>query len=365
MISIKRVKVSELNDLVTNPNYSCWEVIPISLHRAKSYINNPRCSPNDIVLYLAYIESKLVGYRTVMPDFLFANEETIKVGWMSGNWVDPSQRRRGIASSLFNAAFDDWNGNLLFTNYALESKAVYDKTDRFSKVSTLKGVRTYIRPCLARVLSTRGKFFKVLKPAWLTIDFILKVLNPLPLFSRFIRLKDIRFEYHKYPDQDIISLLSKQMLDSPSRRGGDELEWIFRNPWLVSAPLGDRIGKKYYFSSSPKHFQSLLIKVYRDSNHLGFLMINNTNGFLSTPYIVYPESEVKTFAKVLLKHSFTMRCKRLTTYDEPIAKEIKGIFPFGWFSINQKRQFFATKKVASKIQNDTLFYEGDGDCAFV
>ena len=314
MISIKRVPVSDLNALVSSPDYYSWEVIPISRHRAKSYINNPRSLSSDIVLYMAYLDDKLVGYRTVMPDTLFVNDEAIKVGWLSGNWVDPSLRRKGIASSLFNAAYVDWDGNLLFTNYALESKAVYDKTNNFSKVTSLNGTRTYIRPCLTRILTSRGKFFKILKPLWLVIDLVLKVLNPLPLLARCIQVKGVKYEYLKNPDDDIVNLLSKQMPISPSQRGGSELKWIFNHPWLVSATLGDRIGEKYFFSSSPKKFESLLVKVFRDGNLLGFILMNNTNGFLTTPYIVYSNSEEKTFAKVLLKHAVAIQCQRVTTY---------------------------------------------------
>lgn len=366
MISITRIKVSELVTLVSNPDYPSWEVIPISKHRAISYFNNPRCNPSDVVLYLASIEGKLVGYRTVMPDTLYKDGKSIIVGWLSGNWVNPKLRRRGIASELFRAASEDWGGRFLYTNYALESKAVYDKTKRFVKVKTLMGTRSYIRPCLAKVLPAKGKIFRSTKVVWSFLDFLLSFVNPLPLISNSFRIKDAFIECVKVPDKEIISFYSKLTDKSPSRREAKELDWIFHYPWLVSSPGGDTIGEKYFFSSSPKSFEQYFLKVYRNNKPVGFLMINNTDGFISTPYIYCNERDSNLFAKILLRHSVSVGASRLTTYHETIAKELKGLWPFGWLSLWQQRNFFAANEVVNELDECNLpFLEGDGDCAFV
>jgi GNAT superfamily N-acetyltransferase len=366
MISVTRIKVSELNTLVYDPDYANWDVIPISRHRAVSYINNPRCSPDDIVLYLAHIDKQLVGYRTILPDTLYKNGQAMKVGWLSGNWVNPKLRRQGIASALFQAAFTDWEGKFLYTNYALESKAVYDKTDKFTKVETLPGTRTYIRPCLAKILPPRGKFFKRTILFWRLIDFLLSIVNFLPLLAKRYQLKDIDFEYLNSPDEELISLFAKSAELSPGKRSGMELNWISQFPWLVSSPVGDRVGGKYFFSSSPKQFEQMLIKVYRKSDIIGFLMINHIDGFISTPYIYCNPMDTKLFAKILLKHAAKLGAKRLTVYHKGIAENLKGLSPFGWLSLYQQRNFFATKGVVEEFGEDQFqFLEGDGDCAFV
>lgn len=366
MISITRIKVSDLIPLVSNPDYPNWEVIPISKNRAISYFNNPRCNPNDVVLYLAYIDGKLVGYRTVMPDTLFKDGKAIYVGWLSGNWVNPKLRRKGIASELFRAASDDWSGRFLYTNYALESKAVYDKTERFVKVQTLIGTRSYIRPCLAKVLPVKGKIFRVTKFVWKFLDIVLSIVNPLPLILKSFRLKGVDLEYVNKPDNELISLFIKITEKSPTRRTAKELDWILQYPWLVSSPMADRIGQKYFFSSSPKRFEQYFIKVYRKNDLIGFLMINDTDGYISTPYIYSKNNDSSLFAKILLKHAASVGASRITTYHQKIAKDLKGLWPFGWLSLGQQRNFFATKEVVNELGHYVLpFLEGDGDCAFV
>jgi len=365
MIDITRVKLSELNALVSSPEYAKWAVIPISRHRAKSYINNPRASDNDMVLYLAYIDNELVGYRTILSDTIFKNGEAIKVGWLSGNWVNPKLRRKGIATALFEAAFSDWDERLLFTNYALESKAVYDKTSRFHLIKTLEGRRFYLRPCLAKTLPPKGKLFSTLSPAWFILDQILRILNPLPLLGKMMRIKGITVEYLPYPDEEVRDIFTNELANTPTARAGNDLEWILSHPWLVSSPLGDRIGNKYYFSSSPKRFESFLLKVYRQNQLLGIIMINSRDGFATTPYVICNVNEDKLFAKIIAKQALAMGCNRLTTFNLPIANALSSIFPFGLLSKSQERNFYASQKAVSIIEKEVTFLEGDGDCAFV
>jgi GNAT superfamily N-acetyltransferase len=365
MIDIIRVKISDLNALVSASNYPQWEVIPISRHRAVSYINNPRASASDTILYLAYIDSKLVGYRTILPDEIYSNGEAIKVGWLSGNWVNPRLRRKGIATALFEAAYTDWEGKLLFTNYALESKAVYDKSSHFEMASTLNGQRFYLRPCLAKILPPKGNVLKALKPLWFSLDFILSIFNPFPIIGKAIRTKEISIEYIAKPDEEVKELFTQSVAKTPTARTSRELDWIFNHPWLVSSPLGDRIGEKYFFSSSPRTFHQSLLKVYRQNELIGFMMLNNKDGFLSTPYVVCKDNDAVIFAKILLKQALAMGCDRVTTYHSLLAKAMKWVFPFRVISIMQQRNFYATHKTKGMINEGYTFNEGDGDCVFV
>jgi GNAT superfamily N-acetyltransferase len=365
MISIRRFQVNDLIELVSSPDYQNWEVIPISRHRAISYTHNPRCSPSDIVLYLAYINNRMVGYRTVLPDTLLSDGKAIRVGWLSGNWVDPTYRRKGIATELLRAAMDDWNSKLLFTNYAAESKAVYDKAGSFENVFNLTGTRVYIRPCIARLASTRIVTSKRIRPILAAADLLISLLNPLPFLARFVRCENITYQYLTYPDVEVINLFEKEEKHLSSARLKEELQWVCSYPWMVSAPLGDRIGERYFFSSSPKHFERLFVKVYEGDKLLGFIMINNKDGFITTPYIACPEGKELVFAKILIKHVAKMGCSRLTTYHPVISQRLKGLMPFGLLALRQQRKYYVSKIVTNEMKKPITFVEGDGDCAFV
>lgn len=365
MIGIKRITINELDSLVSSLSYPSWEVIPISRHRAKSYIQNPRCLPNDVILYLAFADEKLVGYRTVLPDWLLSNGEVIRVCWLSGVWVNPEFRRQGIASDLLQAVLKDWEDKVLCTNFTNSSKAVFTKTTQFVQVASLSGIRLYLCPCLARILPPRGGFYNKLRPIWQMVDCFLSILSPMPFLAKRIKTQNVDLTLSESVDDVFTQMFEELTRTTPTGRSKAELNWITEYPWLVAAPLGDAIGQKYFFSSAPKQFEQMLVKVYEKKNSIGFYMVNNVDGFLSTPYIFCPQGKEKLFARIILKQSAHLNCKRITTYHEPIALEMAKMIPFCWLTIPQKREFFATKALTGKYDNSPRFLEGDGDCAFV
>lgn len=367
MIDVKRVRLWELESLVFSPDYAHWQVIPISRHRASSYINNPRAVPSDVVLYLAFIDNKLVGYRTVMPDSVFVKGKALRVGWLSGNWVDPTMRRQGIASQLFELAFNDWDGRLLFTNYALESKAVYDKSGKFQLAATLHGQRFYLRPCLEKLISHRRVWLRHFKVLLRIFDALLSIINVLPLAGYFLKLPyGVEFEYCSNVDKELRTLFEAETETSITKRTSKELDWILRFPWLVSSPFSDRLGAKYNFSSAPKKFDRMLAKVFRNGKLIGFFLANSNDGFISIPYISYNDSETSLFAKIILKHAITNRGKVLTIFNQPISNKIKRHILFGLFSLKQERNYFVSQEVFNCFDNNKFhFLEGDGDCAFI
>ncbi|MFP4557373.1 MAG: GNAT family N-acetyltransferase [Bacteroidales bacterium] len=367
MIDIKRIRILELNELVSSPSYAEWEVVPISRHRAKSYINNPRSISSDVVMYLAYMGNKLVGYRTILPDEIFSNNERVRVGWLSGNWVHPQHRREGVSTELFNAAYSDWEGMLLYTNYAPESKAVYDKTSRFSYVNSCLGRRFYLRSCLRILLPPKGHFYKLFLPVWYLADFLFSIFNPLPFITKHLRLgKDVTFEYLSKPDDELLSAFHEFTSRTLTKRSKEELLWISEYPWLVSSPLGDRIGTKYFFSSAPKRFDQFFVKVYLNGRFAGFLIGNLNNRMFSVPYVYCSEDDSLTFSKIILKHAGKLNAAFFTVFNKNISNKLKGVFPFGLLSLSQKRNFYVTTNLHHHIQKEEKkFIEGDGDSVFV
>ncbi len=362
MIRIKRYRISELQEFVGSSAYEAMDVVPVSRHRVNSYINNPRAKADDFVLYLAFMGDELVGYRTLLPDKLFVNEAPLRVAWLSGTWVRPSYRRQKISSLLLHEVYNDWNGNLLFTNYAPEAKAVLDKTGKFALTQSLQGVRLYLRPCLYPILRKRGGLFGSLKPLWWIMDRVMWLVNPLPLLAKNVKLKGADLEYIASVDDELVKMFEEVTEGSTSQRKREELEWILGYPWLVSSPLGDRLGERYFFSASPKRFEQLLIKVYKDKTLEGFIMLNHTDGVVSVPYASFQPKDAQLFAKIILKHSMAVGANRLTVYHDELSHSLRMLKPFGLLSLKQNRNFFASQKLA--ISN-TTFLEGDGDCVFV
>lgn len=362
MLQIKRYTISELEQFINSPQYNAMPIVPISRHRAKSYLQNPRVKPSHVVLYLAFSHDEMVGYRTLLPDTVMASNGVEQVAWLSGSWVKPSLRREGIATLLFYEALKDWEGKLLYTNYAPEAKAVLDKTENFNLVYSLVGKRFYLRPCLLPILGKRGGLFRWLKPVWWLMDKLLRLLNPLPWLAKCIKVRGMQWEYLSLPDDELAHLFEESTAQSAIQRKRQELEWILSYPWLVSSPLGDKIGERYFFSSAPKQFIQSLVKFKQNNRTVGFALINVTDGVVSVPYAHCPGGNYDALARFILKHSMAVGATRLTIFHPQLVEALKKRSPFGWFSKKQLRNYFATHSV--NLPNPH-FIEGDGDCVFV
>jgi len=367
MIKVYRVNTNEVQIYSVDPQLAERENIPISRHRAMSYSANPRSSAHDVVLYLAYKDEKLIGYRTVLPDYLFVGDQQVRAGWLSGNWVHKDFRRQGIAMLLLDEACKDWNSNLLFTNYALESKAVYDKSGKFDLLKSVKGRRFYLRPSLSLLLPPRYSFFKKSYFALKIFDFLLGLVNPIPLLTKMIPLgSKVEFEYLSRPENEVSEMFEYVCSATPTRRSRFELQWILRFPWLVSSPLGDRIGKKYYFSSSPLRFCQSIVKVFNNDNLVGFILFNMNGAKLTVPYTSFNPEESKLMAKVILLHAIKFKSSIITIYNPDLVKAISALGIYKLFSKRRIRNYYATKELKTVLKDsEIVFNDGDGDCAFI
>ena len=367
MISIKRIQNSEILSFINDSGLLEWKHLPISKRRAISYSQNPRSEPSDIVLYMAFINNELVGYRTIMPDTIFVNDLQVKVGWLSGNWVLESYRRQGIASLLLNEALIDWNHHLFYTNYALESKAVYDKSGHFDALLSKSGRRFYIRSCFSTILPPKSGLFAKLKGALQFIDALLNLFNLFLIFGRVKQLeRGVEVEYLSQPDNDIAKMFQYLGDNTATKRTIKELDWILKYPWLDSSSEDLSDSDKYFFSSNRKRFVQQIIKLKRGGAAIGFMLITLNNEKLSVPYCYYNPSDTSLFVSVMVSYAFKNGASTITVYDNKLAETIALKPIFRLFSKGQIQNYYATKEIVNVLKENPVFFNsGDGDCAFV
>ena len=123
-MDIRVYTLDELESHIQRTYSNPEEMIPLSPLRLNSYLRNPRAEKTDPVLFELWLNERPVAYRTVLPDLLFDLEgNSSRFAWLSGNWVDPEFRRKGLSTKLLQRAEALWDGRLFYTNYAPASKA--------------------------------------------------------------------------------------------------------------------------------------------------------------------------------------------------------------------------------------------------
>ncbi|WP_319479555.1 GNAT family N-acetyltransferase [uncultured Draconibacterium sp.] len=358
-LQVKKIRQSELENFVNSKEFQNYEVVPISPIRARSYLNNPHALPDDIVLYLGFINNKLVAFRSLFADTLNSNGQQIRFAWCSGNWVHPQHRRLGYSEQLLHEAYNDWHKKLAFTNYAPNSEKLYLKTGLFQTIHQFEGVRVYLLAKTAKLFQARinpvtAVLFKI-------TDFLIALL--VHLTGAFYNPKSssmVSFSESEKPDENCFQFIKYNPVNSVFNREETELKWIFEHPWL--SEHNNFEASRYPFSSFSRDFYYRTIKVKRDNKLLGFFIFSVREGHLKTLYFNLAEDCTKEIATFLKKYCLSNKIEYATIYKNDLADQLLSRkFPF-LYAKRYGQKIYSTFQVSNKEQ--LTFQDGDGDVFF-
>jgi hypothetical protein len=358
MFTIKKIRLSELEDFVQSEMFQKFDVVPFTPARAKSYLQNPRAKPGDVVLYLGLIQNQLVAFRSLFADVAFVNNHPVRFAWCSGSWVRPAFRRNGYSLQLLTEAYTDWNKKLMFTNYAPESEKLYVKTGWFHPVHHFEGVRCYLFPKTRKLVkaSDRNRLTKLIFSG---IDFWIHLFSSLKvLFFNPKMNPDFHFEESSFPDEECFEWLQQYKTSFLFKREEAELKWIFENPWISDD--NKPFQRKYPFSSVSKKFYYQTVKVFRKGSFAGWFVFSVREGHLKTLFFALEAGVEKNTAAYLKKYCVKYRLEMATIYNSKISTLL----------FQQKFPFLRLKKTGQKIYStfavpgEYQFQDGDGDVFF-
>jgi hypothetical protein len=367
MISIQKIKLQELDHYVSSYAFKKLKHKPISFARVSSYLNNPRANKNDTVLYMAFSENELVAYRTILSDAFFIEKKKVSFGWLSGNWVHAKYRRKGFSTLLFNEALKDWGSKLMYTNYAVASKLVYDKTNQFNLLYALKGTKYFTRFCLADILPLKKKIFKSTKILWVVLDFFLNILLDFRnLFRSQIIENNYKIRVNENWEDSILKVSNNTGSQNLFLRKNKEISWIQNSPWVLTNTAAKTFSKGYYFSLYSKKFESNFYTIYNeDETLIGCLFMTVRDGHVKIPYMYCSKENSKEITSFLLNKCEKMKVKTIVIYNESIEEKLNNQLPF----ITKKaftQKYFLTEKLDGFLNTRDGFeiQTGDGDVVF-
>ncbi len=364
MIKIRQLNKRLLYDYIYSEEYSKLKYIPITKHRALSHINNPRANDEDVLLLLAYENTQLVGYLGILPDQIFYNNKFEKCGWLSCLWIDSEHRGKKIAFQLVKKSIEVWNERILMTEFTAPAKKLYDKTNNFLKLEEKKGIRLYVRFNLLTILPPKKDIFKRVKFLLKTFDFISNSLFDFRFYFLSNNLTNIQLEYINHIDREIDEFIKHKQQKQLFRRRADELNWIIKNPWILSSPTKDIISKKYHFTSLEKLFEFVPVKVFNKYNELiAFIIFAKRNEDLKIPYCY--GDDLEAIIKVINYHLVKWRVKTFTTFNEEIVSNLKSSSTTSLFKKEIKRNYIISSSFDTNLlEKNFRIQDGDADCSF-
>jgi len=358
MLEIKKIRLCELDSFLKSELFCTLDIVPITPLRAASYLNNPRANPNDVVLYLGFINQKIVAFRSLFADLAFTGAKTVRFAWCSGSWVRREYRRKGYSQQLLAQAFDDWNGKLMLTNYSPATEKLFQKTGWFAPIHQFQGTRAYLFPKTRKLLAASQKngLTRLIASA---VDIGIKVyaLARLQLFSP-TKFSEHRFQELQFPDKECYEWTQSRKSQALFRRGEAELKWIFKHPWISGHD--SRFQENYPFSSYSNEFYYCTIKIFRQNTFAGFFIFSVREGHLKTLHFDVDEKQEAEIAAYLKNYCVKNKIEMATIYNSGVAGAL----------FKQKFPFLRLKKMGQKIYSTFSvsgaysFQDGDGDVSF-
>ena len=333
-MEIRPYTISDLRTLLSSGDFWRMRTLPITKHRVASHIYNPRAAENDIVLFVAYQDIDIIGYLGVLPDRIFISETFIKLGWLTGWWVDQQRASAGIGTALLFKALNAYNHQVGVSGSSKDAGKVLQASRKFIAIDPLKGIE-------------------------ITLD-----VNSGSTEEKD-RVDGLSFEYTSLIDGETEALIQRHNRRDLTRKEKVDLDWIMTYPWVLTAPRKDNASRKYYFSSVAKRFFYLGVKVF-DGNErfIGFFILKVRNAKASLIFSYFGDQHAETIAAAAMDHARLLGAVQLTLYGNRMVKSVRELVSPDASKKSITRGFLLTRPFADKAWSDCRLQGGDGDLAF-
>lgn len=359
MISLKTYNKHQLEKLINSNQFKEFPFCPITHHRAISHTKNPNANDSDSLLILAFENDDLAGYIGVLPDNIKLKEQNVHMGWLSTLFVHPNFRGKKIAQKLLAKACEEYNNNIMITEFTPEAENMYAKSQLFVYKNQLNGRSYHYLSNLKKILPSKNKDWSQLQLGLKVFDSslnsLVKIKNNLQKSNKedFKVLNNIDDEIKKFIEQN----KSKNCFN----RSTAEIEWITNNPWIISSSQQSK--ENYQFSAFEKKFEYIFIKIYHESKLDTVLILSNRNGNAKLHFIFGNKNPVSC-SNVLHQYITRNNISNLITFEENINMELdkKNIL----VKKDRYRKFLVHKNL-EKILGEDFIYDicaGDGDPIF-
>lgn len=357
MIHLKTLNKKSLGEFVSSGDFKKYDFLPITAHRAKSHILNPKANDEQTLLILAFDDEKLAGYLGCFPDTFNIEGKTFHYAWLSTLFISNEFRGKRIAQSLLNKAFEEYNGNIALTEFTKEAESLYNKIGVFEYIQPKNGKRYYFRTDFAHIIPAKRPSLQFLKPLFQIGDRVINTL--ISIKNSFIKKPDFKFEILDSIDSESSIFISS----FKTNRNADEMNWFIKDPWVLE---GEKTDDGYLFSSYSKEFRYSWIKIYDENNILvtcSLLLVRS--GHLKILYL-FSNVSVDKFITFLSYFIVKNKVAFLTSYHVELNQNIasnKG-FP-KIFQKDFERRYMFHKHLTENLPKgfNPDFQDGDGDCA--
>ena len=338
---------------------------PITRHRALSITRHPRTSPGDPVLFVGYHKGEVSGYLAIVPDTLYAGEESVKVGWMGSWWSDPEPSNSMMAVLLIMKAYELYEGHLAGFSAADRAEQIFRKSNRFKDFRTAPGIQYLLR-------FNTGYWIPRKYPGLGRIGGLFRFSDAMMNGAQDARLKrwksahkmDSRYSIEyltQIHDADSIDFIRQHSQSQLTRRNHEDINAMIKYPTSLATVLEDKNKSRYFFSHRSDRFNYLLYKIIDGSQKITAIVLLCADGKqLTAPFVFCREENMNTVLVSVMHHLIAMRMDMFTTYHPNLIKGMNMLKVPYVYRKTRRRDSLISKKIKHEAYIDPYMQDGDG-----
>ena len=354
--------LSELVSFTFSDRYERSTVIPVTRHRAISQARNPRASPEDVVLIIAWNDQdEIIGYTGALPDWINGDMDK-KAAWNSCWWADPVKGREAAMPLLYRF-IDRWKGKVMFSELTPGTFQIISRIGFFES-RIISGSRGYLRLPLSEILPEKKDIFRLVRWLLYAVDTVFNLFWELRLIAwTLLNQQTVKWQFAGSFDDEINSLVDHSGKNDLSRRGASELTWIRDYPWVLEG-RPDSYARRYHFTSHARHVQHQWVKIECGHDIRAFMVVTIRDGHLRIPCLYNTPGSMPGILNFLLHYMIGNKVLYISIYRSDLADYImKSKTPF-LFKKRIRRYFALSKELTAITHENYILQDGDGDCIF-
>jgi peptidoglycan/xylan/chitin deacetylase (PgdA/CDA1 family) len=332
--------IRDLRAALTSNALWTTRAIPITKHRARAHVENPRARPDDIALVATYHEDEPIGALSIVPDHFVIDAQVTRFGWMSA-WYG-SRDHRGAGKELMRIAYGAWKGHLAAANAS-------DRAHRSAMSSGL--YRDRITEGTRLFFGTPGR-----PPD--------EGLRRWRAEMRQIPGTSTELEYIGEIDPDTERFILRHRAGELSQRGKEELNWMLRYPWVLPALQNHTPRRSFFFSATSSIFYYSAVKIFEGEDLIAFMILRNRDGNYLVPYLSCEPRHMALAARVLVAH-LAAGAAQFATWNGELAASVTALAPEGTRTmVMPRKDYFSASAFSMESLSSLRWQDGDGDLAF-
>ncbi len=367
-MEIKTFTVTDLKKTLESEDFWLTDTLPITRHRASSYIRNPRADEDDPVLLVAYQDKRVIGYLGILPDKIYVNDVEYKLGWLTSWWVDPACATTGVGAILLFSALNAYDQYVGVSGSSKEAGKALDASQKFMALKPLQGLDIRLRFNATGYILRKLPPVKIFRGVFKIVDLVMDEVVNLRSYI-WQRHNDpcrgLAFEYISAIDEETGRFIKRHHQYDLTRKEKSDLSWIMKNPWVLSAPLKDSVSKRYYFSSRADRFMYLGVKVFENqAEMIGFFLLKVRNDRMSVIYSYCESRHASSITAAVFHQALAMEIRTISLFDEQLVAGFSELRCPCWSAKKKSRGFSLSKAFADIPLSNYRLQGGDGDLAF-